>query len=78
MYFVYVCETICPCCKNMSPKKYGLTKCTNLRVVKHRIVNDSKTDLFIRENPKIYIVKRLSHDLPYEDAFTLLQSYISE
>ena len=67
-------KSICPCCTT-HPEIYGLTKCKNLRVLKFRIMQDSKTNMFVRNNPKLYTIERISHDLPYEDCFTLLQAY---
>jgi hypothetical protein len=75
MFYLYVCESICPCCSEGSPKKFGITKCLNLRVLKHRLMNDTRTDVFIRTNPKLFQLVRISQDLTYEDAFTLLQAY---
>ena len=63
---------MCPCCKNTSPVLFGITKCNNLRVLKHRILNDRKTPVVVRNNPKIYTAVRVSQDCDYETAYTLM------
>jgi len=74
MFYVYCLESICPCCVENQPRMYGITKCQNLRVVKHRLLANNCTDLFIKEHSKLFVTRRISHDMSYENAFTLLCS----
>ena len=75
MFYVFSVETICPHCREISPNFFGITQCKNLRVVKHRVLKDNNTDLFIRNNPKLYACKRESRNLPYAEAYTILCSF---
>ena len=71
-FFVWKLETICPCCIDTQPKLFGVSQCNNLRVVKHRAVHDRKTPVFIRENPKLFILTRISRDVDYDTAYTIM------
>jgi len=74
MFYVYELKTICPGCCEKHPKIFGLTQCNNLRVLKHRLMTSTTTDVFIRKHPKLFVVSRVTRDLPYEDAYTIMCS----
>ena len=70
-FYVWKLESLCPCCKDTTPNVCGITRCDNLRVVKHRIIQSNKTPVFIRRNAKLYGIARISRNMDYESAYTL-------
>ena len=74
-YFVYKVESICETCRLTQPNLYGISRCQNLRVLKHRMLNDKETFSFIRNNPKMYTIERICDNMPYEDAYTIFCFY---
>ena len=74
-YFIYKFESVCPCCCENLPIKFGISKTTNLRVLKHRIVLNSMNP-FVKRNPKLFHVVKYTRKMSYMDCFTVLQSLV--